>query len=61
MCPVRHVRLTGDAPVDVFQSALGKRPYGAKCVYQRFDDQVGFGVRITVLEMQCGMQVWCLK
>ncbi len=26
--------------MDIFQSVLGKRPYGAKCVYHRFDDQV---------------------
>ncbi|GIM08494.1 hypothetical protein Vretimale_12510 [Volvox reticuliferus] len=38
-CPVVLLPAKGDASYDVFQKALGSRPYGSKCVYQRFDDQ----------------------
>ncbi|EFJ49549.1 hypothetical protein VOLCADRAFT_89871 [Volvox carteri f. nagariensis] len=39
-CPVILLPAKGDASYEVFQKALGSRPYGNKCVYQRFDDQV---------------------
>ncbi|GLC70592.1 hypothetical protein PLESTF_001012100 [Pleodorina starrii] len=38
-CPVILLPAKGDAPTDVFQKKLESRPYGSKCVYQRFDDQ----------------------
>ncbi|GIL52735.1 hypothetical protein Vafri_8489 [Volvox africanus] len=38
-CPVVLLPAKGDASYEVFQKTLGSRPYGSKCVYQRFDDQ----------------------
>ncbi|PNW72163.1 hypothetical protein CHLRE_16g679800v5 [Chlamydomonas reinhardtii] len=38
-CPVVLLPAQGDADTGPVQKVLDKRPYGSKCVYQRFDDQ----------------------
>ncbi|KXZ55628.1 hypothetical protein GPECTOR_2g1178 [Gonium pectorale] len=38
--PVVLLPAKGDAPLEPIQHILDKKPFGSKCVYQRFDDQI---------------------